>query len=58
MPDNLKNRGTPDRNRINVREQWELNYWCQKLGVTPGRLMQLEKKVGPMVKDIKKELGK
>ena len=58
MPDNLQDRGKPDRDRINVREDWELNRWAKELGVTPERLKQAEKKVGPMVKDIKKELGK
>jgi hypothetical protein len=58
MPDNLQDRGKPDRDRINVHEKWELDRWSKELGVTPERLKEAEKKVGPMVKDIRKELGK
>jgi hypothetical protein len=58
MPDNLQERGKPDRDRVNVHEKWELDRWAKEFGVTPDRLKEAEKKVGPMVKDIKKELGK
>jgi Protein of unknown function (DUF3606) len=58
MSDNLQDRGKPDRDRVNVHEKWELDRWAKEFGVTPERLKQAEKKVGPMVKDIKKELGK
>lgn len=58
MPDDLSKRGEPDQIRVNVHETWELNRWAKELGVTPEKLKEAEKKVGPMVKDIKKELGK
>lgn len=58
MADDLKKRGKPDQIRVNVKEAWELKDWAKKLGVTPDKLKKVEKKVGPMVKDIKKELGK
>jgi hypothetical protein len=41
-----------------VKEPYELADWAKKFGVTPQQLKDAEKAVGPMVKDIKKELGK
>jgi Protein of unknown function (DUF3606) len=58
MADDLTKRGKPDRDRVNVHEDWELRDWAKELGVTPQQLKDAEKKVGPMVKDIKRELGK
>jgi hypothetical protein len=58
MADDLSKRGEPDRDRINVHEPWELNRWAKELGVSPEKIKDAEKKVGPMVKDIRKELGK
>jgi len=58
MADDLTKRGQPDRDRVNVHEDWEVRDWAKKLGVTPQQLKDAEKKVGPMAKDIKKELGK
>lgn len=56
MADNLKNRGKPDRIRINVNEKWEFDYWKQALGVSGQQLAAAVRAVGPMVKDVKKYL--
>lgn len=58
MSDNKKEVGKPDRDRINVNEPYELNDWSKKFDVTKERLKEVVKEVGPMVKDVKKELGK
>ena len=58
MPDDKGKRGTPDRDRININEPYEKKDWSKKFGVTPEQLEAAVKKVGPMVKDVKKELGK
>jgi hypothetical protein len=58
MSDDKHKTGKPDRDRINVNEPYELEYWSKEFGVTKDRLKQAEKKVGPRVKDVKKELGK
>jgi hypothetical protein len=50
--------GKQDRDRVNVNQPYELNDWSKKFGVTPQQLKDAEKKVGPMAKDIQKELGK
>lgn len=58
MSDDLNNRGAADRNRINVHESHEVKYWTQELGVSEARLKDLVYTHGPMVKDIRKALGK
>jgi hypothetical protein len=58
VPDDLNKRGPGDPTRINVHEPWELERWCKELGVTPERLREVVKKVGVMVKDVRRELGK
>lgn len=58
MADDKTKTGKPDRTRVNVNEPYELTYWRKKFAVTPDRLKQAVKKVGPMVKDVERELGK
>jgi hypothetical protein len=58
MPDDTTKRGPQDRSRVNVHEDWELRYWSKEFGVTPERLKEAEKAVGPMVDNIKRHLGK
>lgn len=58
MPDDKTKAGKSDRDRINVKEDYELNYWAKKFGVAPERLRQAVKTSGPMVKDIAALLGK
>ena len=57
MPDKAKI-GYPDPDRIDVSEDYELRNWSQKFGVTPEQLMDAVQKVGPMVADVAKHLGK
>ena len=58
MADDKTKTGKPDRDRINVEEDYELREWAKKFGVTPERLKQAVKTSGPMVKDISALLGK
>lgn len=58
MVDNLKIREPEDPTKINVNQQWEINYWCEKFGVSETRLRQAVSAVGPMVSAVKKYLGK
>lgn len=47
-----------DRDRINVNEPYEVEYWKKELGVTKDKLVDTVREVGPMVDDVKKKLGK
>jgi hypothetical protein len=58
MPDDLRKRGPADRTRINIHETWELDWWSKEFAVTPQVLKDAVKKVGVMVKDVRKHLGK
>jgi predicted DNA-binding protein YlxM (UPF0122 family) len=58
MADDLKKRGKPDQIRVNVHEDWELRERSKEWNVTPQQIKDAVKKVGPMVKDVKRELGK
>ncbi|MEY2508575.1 MAG: hypothetical protein QOH01_2904 [Verrucomicrobiota bacterium] len=58
MADDLSKRGKPDQIRVNVHEEWELRERSKEWNVTPQQIKDAVKKVGPMVKDVKRELGK
>ena len=58
MPDDPKEVGKPDRDRINVHEDYELRGWSKSLGVSVDRLKEAVRKVGPMVADVRRALSK
>jgi hypothetical protein len=58
MSDDLSNHGPRDRERVNVHEDWELNYWSKKFGVSKDQLKATAQKVGVMAKDVEKQLKK
>ncbi len=58
MADDKKKTGAADRNRVNVNESYEVEYWTKKFGCTPAELKAAVKKVGVMAKDVEEELKK
>jgi hypothetical protein len=40
MADDLTNRGRPDRDRINLNEEYEVRDWAKKFGVSEDELRQ------------------
>ena len=58
MADDLKNRGTQDRARVNVNEEHEVRYWTQKWGVSKEQLAAAVNKVGVAADTVARELGK
>ena len=58
MPDDLTKRGPADAKRVNIHEAHEVKYWTQHLSVTEQQLKDCVKKVGVMVDDVKRCLGK
>ncbi|PPT43066.1 DUF3606 domain-containing protein [Xanthomonas arboricola] len=58
MTDDKKNTGSPDRDRINVNEDYELQYWTKALGVSADQLRAAVKAVGPTAAAVRKHLGK
>jgi Protein of unknown function (DUF3606) len=53
---NLKNVGRLDDSRINIEQDYEVSYWCEKLDVSPDQLRSAVAKVGPLVKDVREQL--
>jgi hypothetical protein len=58
MADDRTKAGKQDRDRINVQESHELEYWSSKFGVTPDQLRDAVGKVGVMAMDVARHLGK
>ena len=58
MADNLNDRGPQDRLRVNVNEEWELQYWSKKFGVSAEQLRDAVKAVGTSADAVGKHLGK
>ena len=58
MSDDLNNRGSQDRSRINVNEQHEIRYWTQTLGVTEQRLRDAVAAVGVSAEKVRAHLNK
>jgi hypothetical protein len=56
--DSTKNVGSPDRDRINVNEDYELQYWTEKFGVSTDRLKEAVEAVGTSVKAVQEYLNK
>jgi uncharacterized protein DUF3606 len=56
--DNKQKVGSPDRDRINVNEDYELQDWSKKYGVSVADLKAAVKAVGTQAKDVKAHLKK
>ena len=56
--DDTTERGPADRTRVNVNESWEVRYWCGEFGCTEQQLRDAVKRVGVMVSDVRRALGK
>ncbi|OEZ02447.1 MULTISPECIES: DUF3606 domain-containing protein [Stenotrophomonas] len=58
MTDDKSKTGGPDRDRINVNEDYELQYWTKALGVSADELREAVKAVGPAAAAVRQHLGK
>lgn len=58
MSDDKHNTGSPDRDRINVREDYEVRYWTEILGVSAEELRAAVESVGPTTEAVLKHLNK
>jgi Protein of unknown function (DUF3606) len=53
-----KTKTAEDRRRIDLSQDYELRYWCDKFGVSKDELKAAVQKVGTMADDVARELGK
>ena len=56
MADDKAKRGSADRDRINVHEDYELRYWSEKFNCSHDELKAVVKRIGVMTKDVEAEL--
>ena len=49
--------GPRDRTTINMREGFDLRYWCSELGVSAEQLREITSRVGDRVDDVRKALA-
>jgi hypothetical protein len=56
MSDDKSKTGSPDRDRINVHEKYEVEYWTKKLGVSADQLKSAVSAAGPTAKAVEAHL--
>ena len=56
MPDDKSKTRPQDANRVNVHEQYEVEYWCRHFGCTKAQLISAVNAVGVMSKDVERYL--
>ncbi len=56
--DHKDNIGAPDRDLINISENYEVEYWSKKFGVTAEQLKAAVRAVGNSVAAVEKHLKK
>lgn len=56
MADDAKRPGRLDDSRINIEQEYEVRYWCEKLSTSPDQLKSAVAKVGPIVKHVREHL--
>lgn len=58
MSDSKDKQDYHDRDRISTSEDYEMQYWSEKFGISKEELKFVIEKVGPMVKDVEGALKK
>lgn len=57
MADDKANRGSPDRDRIDVNDPDELRNWSKSFNTTPDKLKEAVKAVGTTASKVREHLG-
>lgn len=56
MADDNNNRGPQDRSRINLSEDYEVQYWTDKFGVSRAQLEEAVREVGSSAEAVEAKL--
>jgi hypothetical protein len=56
--DNKNKVGSPDRDRINTKENYEVEYWTKELGISAEELRKAVEKAGTSAEAVRKYLKK
>jgi hypothetical protein len=57
MSDDKTNRGSPDRDRIDIHDPNEVRYWTRALNVSEEELKDTVGQFGTMAKDVREALS-
>ncbi|TKS54789.1 DUF3606 domain-containing protein [Luteimonas yindakuii] len=57
MADDKKQTGSPDRDRINMSEDYEVQYWTKALGVSREKLQEAVDAAGPTADAVRRHLA-
>ncbi|WP_084220819.1 DUF3606 domain-containing protein [Pseudoxanthomonas sp. J31] len=58
MSDDRKEVGSPDRDRINLSEDYEVRYWTEALSVSEQQLREAVAAVGSTADAVRRHLGR
>jgi hypothetical protein len=58
MADDLGKPGSPDRDRINMNEEYEVRNWAKRFGVSEEELRRAVKAVGDRPDKVRQHLGR
>jgi hypothetical protein len=58
MPDDKTKTRPQDAQRVNVHEQYEVNWWCDEFKCTPAELRQAVTNVGVMADKVRAEVNR
>jgi hypothetical protein len=56
MSDDKAKKRPQDASKVNVHEQYEVEYWSKKFGVTPDQLRAAVSRVGTSAEKVEQEL--
>ncbi|CAN7303801.1 DUF3606 domain-containing protein [Pseudoxanthomonas sp. LjRoot143] len=58
MADDKSKTGSPDRDRVNLNEDYEVQYWTKALQITPEKLRSVVEAVGNSADAVREHLGR
>jgi hypothetical protein len=58
MTDSFKHTGKVDELKINIKEAFDLELWCEEFSLKKEELLEIISKVGPKVYDVRLHLAK
>lgn len=47
-----------DEKKIDIKESWDINFWCEELNLRSEELKEIVRMVGPAVHDVRLHLAK
>lgn len=48
----------PSDDKINIKESWDVNFWCDELNLKADELKEIVRQVGPAVHDVRLHIAK